>query len=232
MHTPVREAVRAVAVAAAIMALPCGLHAQEPGRAVFYGVVRESSTERPIDDVRVSLSPGAIAATTNANGRFTLDKIPYGRYEIRFERVGYTTRIDTMNVGPGRPVDLNVHLAADAVPLDPIEVVARSASLERAGFYERQRYGQHGTFFTRADIERLAPTQLTDLVRRDPAVVILSGGPGRNTVLFNRSVSMVGGLPGCEPAVFPDGMLIQDPTRRQSAASGLQSGQSDGGRGN
>jgi len=106
MHTAVPEAVRAVAVAAAITALPCGLPAQKPGRAVFYGVVRESSTERPIDDVRVSLSPGAIAATTNANGRFTLDKIPYGRYEIRFERVGYTTRIDTMTVGPGRPVDL------------------------------------------------------------------------------------------------------------------------------
>jgi hypothetical protein len=184
------------------------VQAQE--RAVFHGQVRDNANERAIAEVRVSLSPGGLAATTNASGRFTLDRIPYGRYEIRFERIGYVTRVDSMSVGPGPPVDITVRLAADAIPLDPIEVVARSKSLERVGFYDRLRFGPHGHVFTQADIERLAPTQLSDLLRRDPAVAILTGGPGRNTVLFNRSVSMVGGLPGCEPAVFLDGILIQD----------------------
>ena len=189
-------------------------HAQEPGTASVYGCVREHDRDDPIAQVRVILSPGGLEAVTTPTGRFALEAIPFGRYEIRFERVGYLTRVDSMTVGSGNPVDITVRLATTPIELEPIEAVARSGSLSRDGFYDRRELGAQGTFFTRVDIDRRHPATLTDLVRAAPATMVIDGGPGRALLRFSRQVGMgTSGLPGCEPAVFLDGMLIQDQSR-------------------
>jgi len=182
--------------------------AQEQSTATLHGVVLESPGDRPVAEVRVSLSPTGMSVTTTAAGRFSLERIPFGRYELRFERLGYVTRVDSMSVGPGRPMDITVRLSTNPVPLEPIEAVARSASLERAGFYERRALGANGTFFTRADIERFAPVVLSDLVRRAPVTMIQYGGPGRTELFFRRQVGM--SSMGCKPALFLDGFLIRE----------------------
>jgi outer membrane cobalamin receptor len=117
-----------------------------------------------------------------------------------------------MRVGPGNPVEITVRLSSSPIALDPIQVAVRSPTLERTGFYERRDHGPQGTFFTQADIDRLAPTVLSDLVRRVPATRFMEGGPGRTILRFNRQYGAGGPLPGCEPAVFVDGVLIQDQT--------------------
>lgn len=183
---------------------------QEQGTATLYGQVLETPGERPIAGARIMLVPGDLSTTTGASGRFVLRGIPYGRFVIRFESVGYETRVDTMRVGPGDPVDITVHLATQPVPLEPIEVVVRSASLDRAGFYERRDLGPQGTFFTARDIERFSATQLSDVMRRAPGALLIHGEPGRTMLRFNRQVGSSSPIPGCEPAVFVDGMLIQD----------------------
>lgn len=198
-----------LALIAGVWIVPVG--AQERTTASVYGHVLEHDRDDPIAQVRVVLSPGGLEARTAATGRFALERIPSGRYEIRFERVGYLTRIDSMTVGSGNPVDIIVRLATTPIELEPIEAVARSASLSRAGFYDRRDLGPQGTYFTRADIDRRRPAALTDLVRVAPATIVIDGGPGRTLLRFSRQVGMgASGLPGCEPAVFLDGMLIQD----------------------
>lgn len=183
---------------------------QDQGTATLYGQILESPGDRPIAEARITLVPGDLSATTGASGRFVLRGIPYGRFVIRFESVGYETRVDTMRVGPGDPVDITVHLATDPLPLEPIDVVVRSANLDRAGFYERRDFGPQGTFFTARDIERYSATQLSDVMRRAPAALLIHGGPGRTLLRFNRQVGTSSPIPGCEPAVFVDGILIQD----------------------
>ena len=185
--------------------------AQESGTANVYGRVLEHDRDDPIAQVRIVVMPAGLQAITTATGRFVLEEIPFGRHEIRFERVGYLTRVDTMTVGAGNPVDITVRLATTPIELEPIEAVARSGSLSRAGFYDRRDLGAQGTYFTRVDIDRRQPATLTDLVRVAPATMIIDGGPGRSLLRFTRQVGMgTGGLPGCEPAVYLDGMLIQD----------------------
>jgi Carboxypeptidase regulatory-like domain len=184
----------------------------QASKAAIYGLILDRLDDRPIAEVRVSLSPGDIAAVTTSNGRFALTAIPYGRYVIRFERIGYETRVDSMNVGPGQPVEVTLHLATAPIELEPIRVVTRSGALDRVGFYDRRQFGPAGTFFTDVDIERYTPVQLTDLMRRAPSTIIMGAGPGRTILRFNRQIGMGGSLPGCEPAVFLDGMLIQDQT--------------------
>jgi hypothetical protein len=187
-----------------------GAQAQAQESATLYGQILENPGDRPIAEARVSLSPGSLSAVTGAGGRFVLRNIPYGRYVIRFESVGYVARVDTMAVGPGLPADITVRLATEPLPLEPIEVVVRSPGLDRAGFYERRDFGPQGTFFTEQDIERFSAAQLSDLMRRTPAAILVNQGPGRTMLRFNRQVGTGSSLPGCEPAVFLDGMLIQD----------------------
>jgi len=183
---------------------------QEQSSAKVYGLLIDATGGQPVAEVRISLSPGTITATSGPNGRFALLDIPFGRYTIRFDRLGYVTRVDTMRVGPGNPIEITVRLATSPVAVDPIHVVVRSTVLEQAGFYERRDLGPHGTFFTQEDIQRFAPVALSDLMRQVQSTILVSGGPGRTMVRFNRPYGARGGGPGCEPAVFLDGILVQD----------------------
>jgi len=186
--------------------------AQERTTARIYGVVLDQSTGKPIEDVHVSLSPGGVEDVTSSAGRFTLRGIPFGRHTLRFERLGYVTRVDTVQAGPGLPMDIVLRLATSAIPLAPIEVTVRSGALERVGFYERRDFELNGKYFTAEDIERLTPQTLTDLMYRVPSALVIHAGPGRTVLRFNRQVGMnvASRLPGCEPDVFLDGVLIQD----------------------
>jgi hypothetical protein len=186
------------------------LESQEVSSATLYGQILENPGDRPIEGARVTLSPGDLTAVTGANGRFVLRNIPFGRYVIRFESLGYVARTDTMAVGPGQPVDVTVRLATAPLPLEPIEVVVLSEALQLAGFYERRDLGPQGTFFTERDIERFAPARLSDVVRRAPSALLVELGPGRTLLRFNRQVGMRSQIPGCEPAVFIDGILVRD----------------------
>jgi hypothetical protein len=203
--------------ALAILSLPlypvggvAAVAAQEPESATLYGQVVENPGARPIANAHLSLTPDGPATTTGANGRFVLRGIRYGRYVIRFEAAGHVTRVDTMMVGAGQPADITVRLATEPLPLEPIEVTVRSPALDRAGFYERRDLGEQGTFFTERDIERYSAMDLSDVMRRAPGAVVISEGPGRTLLRFNRTVGAGNPIPGCEPAVFLDGMLIQD----------------------
>ena len=182
--------------------------------AQIHGVVLDQESGKAIADVKVSLRPEGLIATTGANGRFSLRAIPFGNYTIRFERLGYAARADTVRVGPGLPLDITVRLATSPIPLDPIGVTVRSGILEAEGFYERRaNAGGSSTFITAEDIEGRIPAILTDVMYQVQSVKILDMGPGQKHLRFNRQEGLPTTrvfLPGCEPAVFLDGYRIQD----------------------
>ena len=59
-------------------------------------------------------------------------------------------------------------MSAQPIELAPIEVTVRSAHLERNGFYRRSRLW--GKQFTRADLDEINPTRLSDILWRVPGV--------------------------------------------------------------
>jgi hypothetical protein len=212
---------RIAVIALAILALHIAVRpvlaqgAQEQTTSRVHGRVIEQGSERAIGEVRITLEPGELVAQTDAGGRFAFTAIPFGRYTMRFTRIGYVERTASLTVGRGDPVDLTVRVASEPVTLEPIEVVVRSPALERVGFFDRRSFGPQGAFFTEADIERLKPTQVSDLLRNAPSTIIVDREPGSQMVRFNRQQGFRTGpygMPGCEPAVFLDGMLIQDNT--------------------
>jgi hypothetical protein len=100
----------------------------------------------------------------------------------------------------GDPLSLIVRIAVDAVPLAPLEVVARPRLLHPniaiSDFLERARRGMGGAFLMRAEIEQRLPRQVTDLIRTASSMIVIDHARG-GVVLNNRTQ--------CAPSVWIDG---------------------------
>src|SRR5206468_12563151 len=87
VRVPFRLCVRAAVLALALVApLPGMALAQEPTHVV--GQVQDSSTQKPLASVRVTVVGTSVETVTDANGRYALD-VPAGRDSLSFRRIGY-----------------------------------------------------------------------------------------------------------------------------------------------
>src|SRR6266704_1088684 len=121
MRVPFRLCVRAAVLALALVApLPGMALAQEPTHVV--GQVQDSSTQKPLASVRVTVVGTSVGTVTDANGRYALD-VPAGRDSLSFARIGY--RRVVLGVAPV----VNVTMRAQAVELQ--EVVTTALGIER-----------------------------------------------------------------------------------------------------
>ncbi len=157
-----------------------------PGRIV--GRVTDETGEVGLSDVDINIINRLTGRTiSNQQGRFGLESIAPGLAEIRFQRIGYEPRTETIIIQPGRTIEIAAMMSTDPIPLEPIRVVAvRSEYLERNGFYDRA-IRTWGTQFSPADLQRLLPTQLSDLIYYTPGVVIEGGNlPGAPQKVMSR----------------------------------------------
>lgn len=111
---------RAVLALALLALFPGAAAAQEPIHVV--GQVRDSSTGKPIRDVRVTVMGTGIGTATATDGRFALD-VPAGRDSLSFRYLGYR--------GVVRAVAPVVDLAMQAQALELEAVVTTALGIER-----------------------------------------------------------------------------------------------------
>lgn len=114
-----RFCVMLVALAAMMAALP-SIGAAQGGRVT--GTVTGANS-RPIADAKVVIVNTSYRATTDANGAFTINGVPSGRYELRVARIGEQPRTILIDVGSGETL-ANVQLTRAAVDLGGITVSA------------------------------------------------------------------------------------------------------------
>ena len=124
--------------------------------------------------------------------------------------LGYSERLDTLDVPPGVIIEASVAMATEAIALEPITVTVLSRWLDQQGFYDRRTGGFAGHFFTREDIEKEGLTKFTDLFRDVPGVSVVHAQPGMTSIRFRRLHRMTAteaeSVRGCEPAVYYDGI--------------------------
>jgi hypothetical protein len=140
------------------------------GNGNLVGQVVDQVSGRPVDGVEILLVPTEQTATADAQGRFEIEDITSGALQIELRRVGYEPRIDTIAAFPGVTLELTISMAAQPVVLEPMVVTVRSRHLEAAGFYRRARSAAGGRQFTRVDIERRNPFELTQMFDVIPSV--------------------------------------------------------------
>ncbi|HEY1654226.1 MAG TPA: carboxypeptidase-like regulatory domain-containing protein [Candidatus Tumulicola sp.] len=68
---------------------------------------------KPVSGAIVTIDT-LLTATTDANGKFSIDKVPSGIVDYTVQAEGYPALSSTTSVEPGKPFELDVTLAAQA----------------------------------------------------------------------------------------------------------------------
>jgi hypothetical protein len=174
------------------------------------GRVLDASTSAPVAGALValvdSLNAEVARALSDSAGAFHLAAPSRGWFRLRARRIGYTTtRTDEFELRRAETLQVQLHMAHDAIPLEPLTVTGRvprrPTRLEAAGFNERRRFAQ-GFFMDREQIEKTNARDMASMLRQAPGIQLVQSprahGP---TVRIHRGGS-------CLPAVYLDGLYI------------------------
>lgn len=175
---------------------------------VIFGKVLDASSGQPVPEVTVEAlrenNRPAARVRSQPDGTFVLE-IPAGSYRLQAARVGYQTTVSQpVALEMREQLQLDMRISSTEVLLDPVTVTTRTAppripSLERNGFYERERQGI-GVFVTREDIVRRNPLNVTDIFRGVTGIRVVPAGGTRNVITMIRSGRE------CIPRMFLDNM--------------------------
>jgi len=188
------------------------LGAATPARAqMVRGVVLGVGDDTPIADALLVLrneNDVVVArATSDARGAFALQLRAAGRVSLEVSHLGYASW-DTapFDLGPGAVIEVEARLGVEAIPLEPITVVAQSTMAlgPLAGF--RERMGDpslDGYFIEEEAIARRPLAKPSDLVLGAPG---MSVGLASSATGMDRGVIMSG---GCPARTFIDGVRVR-----------------------
>jgi hypothetical protein len=176
---------------------------------VVRGLVVEADTRTPVAGAEVELRTArqrdTARGTTDSLGVFRIVPPRAGAYAVHVHHAAYVTFDgDSVHIGTGETVSIEVRLGRSVIPLDPLLVTARNAG-HMAGFDERRRAGGFGRYLTREQIEGRGADRTTELLRGMPGVTLdrIRGRPSKSLI------RMQSGLGGCLPAVWVDGVQVQ-----------------------
>ncbi|HUF51584.1 MAG TPA: carboxypeptidase regulatory-like domain-containing protein [Longimicrobiales bacterium] len=177
--------------------------ASPAGAQVIRGRVLDASTARPVPAATLQLlvddRPVATAPSDSA-GLFTLEVRAPGRYRIVATRIGYQETESRVLELSGRDTTIvELRMAAEPVPLSPLEVNPPDRYLSSVGFYERLQAGM-GDFRTAEQIERRNTYSIIDILRSMRGVKIQRVGWRSEVYLAS---------PQCMPQVVLDGVTIR-----------------------
>jgi hypothetical protein len=151
-----------------------------------------SLDNQPIKAARVEAPMWGVAVVTKDDGTFNLEGVPTGTQLIIVRHIGFEVERVTVNVTSRQPIEVRVTLGPSVSVLDPVLVTARANyALDKDGFTARQRTGW-GKYFTREQIQRRNPYNLTDILTDVPGVHV-SHGIGGATVQSERASYILGG---------------------------------------
>jgi hypothetical protein len=179
------------------------LQGQEPRAAevtvpTVAGVVRDAAG-LPVSDVEVGVVRGGRLqqfVITTADGKFLLTGIARGVVPLRIRRLGYAMQF--FDVDARIPSSAKLDIVLKTVPGELEEVIIPGSETRLHEFYEhKQQRGSFGRFIEQREIQRLGPTNPSDLFRSVPGIVIRTGSGG-NTLRIR----------GCQPMVWVDGQRV------------------------
>lgn len=167
-----------------------------PRDGVITGIVESDSGKTPIAHAQIHIEGDSATATTGSDGQFTLRHLPYGTLAVAVRRLGYLPQeraVDVLAAAPGRAI---FTMERSATVLDAVRTMA-----DPTGFDQRRAAGW-GRYFDAADIARINPFDVTDIVRWTPGVHATGVG-------FHAQIQMRALFGGrCVPSYYLDGKRL------------------------
>lgn len=231
-----------------------GAQGQEPsGPGRIEGQVTDRESGNPLEGVDVILGGSRLAATTGRDGRFVIDGLRPGEYDVRVELIGYgAALIDEIRVRPGEATALDFALDVAPVTLPSLAVTSGMMAHERlaASVEDRTEASLAETTVSAATAQNFNAANAYDVLRIVPGVSYLwenaggrGGQPTRIRGASTWSVATVvedfpglrtwngvedGGLGSGLGASIP-AIAIQDVTIKKGSLGVLYSGDVEGG---
>jgi hypothetical protein len=154
---------------------------------------------KPVASARVEIPMSGVSVTTRDDGSFRLIGVLTGTQMLVARSLSYATAAEAINVTSREPLDVIVTLTDKVNILDPVLVTARrNDALDKLGFTKRKR-ASGGYFFTREDIDKRRPNNVTDLLKNLPMV----------TVRSQRGGTLVRGRTGITSVYTPTGSCVR-----------------------
>ncbi len=181
------------------------------------GRVTDESTGEPVAGARVSLrdmAGGEVSgAITNDLGLFELQGPASGEYGISVHHLAFAEYESTgLDLSEGELLEIEIRLGLEAIPLDPLVVLARRRpGGGRIADFEARRDSPSrtgGYFVSEEDIERRIMTTPSNLVLEAPGAMV---APVGGAFGMDRNVITLPGQMGnrCLARVFVDGLQVR-----------------------
>ena len=208
-----------LALLSAALFAPSAVHAVQ---GTITGRVIDGGTQAPLSAVQVHIPSLSLGGFTAGDGTFTLSNVPAGTYQIRAERLGYTTQNRDVTVVSGQAADVQFALTTAALALDAVIITGTPGGVQRRAI---------GNVVGRLDAQDLLESgpigDLGSLLgRREPGVAQLGmrRGTGQGTTIRIRGASSLS--LNNSPLIYVDGVRVESDQRAgggfaQSATSRL-----------
>jgi hypothetical protein len=168
-----------------------------------------SPSGKAVSGARVEIPVSAVSTVTRDDGAFHLAGVVTGTQVIVARSLSYATASEPINVTSREPTDVTLVVGSKVNLLDTVLVTARrDFALDKAGFSARKRAGG-GHFFTRDDVDKRKPNNISDMLKGLPSVTVTSQRGG--SVIRGRSgiTSMYSANAPCT-RVYVDGFEWRD----------------------
>lgn len=163
------------------------------------GEVRDKNSGETLPGANVVVVGTSFGSMTDINGKFSIEKIPFGEVVLKASFIGYITQNVTLTVAPGKITSHSFNLAPDVAMLDELVVVGY-------GVQKKSLLTSSISKVTSDDIEKSKPLRLEQALQGKTAgvqVIANSGQPGDGFTVRIRGAGTTG---SADPVYIVDGM--------------------------
>jgi len=181
------------------------------------GVVTDQLNNSPVTGARVILGNTNRTALTNASGRYALQAVPAGAYELRVIAVGFGSLTRGVQLEAGGTATADFTLARAVISLDEVVVTATG----------EQRARETGNAITNIDLAKVLETQTVSnfadaLSGRAAGVQVLQSGGTVGTGTRVRIRGQTSLSLSNEPIYYVDGIRVENGSQSLSVNTGGQ----------
>lgn len=203
---------------AALVGLLTGTTAAAAQQGGVAGRVVDQATQQAVAGAQVLVVGTTRRALTNQDGRYRIENLSAGQYQLQARLIGYATAARPVTVAAGETAAVDFTLTAAAIALDAV-VVTATGEEQRA-----RELGNSVSSINASKVTQEAPvTNFTDLLNsRAPGLTVLpsggtTGGGTRVRIRGATSLSLSN-----EPTIVIDGIRVENGNSSSSVGVGGQ----------
>jgi TonB-linked SusC/RagA family outer membrane protein len=178
------------------------------------GRVTDQANGQPLAGARVTVVGTSLIAQTNADGRYTLSRVPGGRVTVRVSAVGYGAASRAVTVNPGETAVVDLVLALSPYSLDELVVTSTGDQSKREVGNSVARIHADSLVLARP-ISNMNDLLVARVAGVDVLPSPLTGGGARVRIRGTNSLSL-----NNEPVYIIDGVRVESAVGSSSIGIG------------